>query len=225
MNIIHITIDGPAGAGKSTIAKNIAEKLNILHLDTGAMYRAIGLHALNEGINMQSKKEVEDMLDDININVNFKNNRQQTILNEINVSSKIRSNEVSKAASSVSKFLCVRKKLVSMQQKIADSISIVMDGRDIGTHVLTNADYKFYLTASVKQRALRRYLELNNASDNISIDEIQKEIEARDYQDTHREFSPLQKADDELEIDTSKLSIEQVLNKIYKVIGIDYEDN
>ena len=215
MNLIHIAIDGPAGAGKSTIAKKIANKLDILHLDTGAMYRAIGLYAINNNIDTSNEKALQENLNKINITIKYENSKQQTILNGINVSNDIRTPEVSIAASNVSKWPCVRKNLVAIQRKISEKISIVMDGRDIGTYVLPNAEYKFFLTATVKQRARRRYLELKEKGEKISYKKIKKEIENRDHQDTHRDFVPLTKADDAIEIDTTNYTIEEVTQIVY----------
>lgn len=225
MELVQIAIDGPAGAGKSTIAKRVASQLNILHLDTGAMYRAIGLYILDKKIDTNNESDIDTALSELDINVRYIDNKQITLLNEIDVNSQIRTSEVSKAASDVSKFTCVRKKLVSIQQKIASSIPIVMDGRDIGTYVLPNAKYKFFLTASVKQRAKRRYLEIIADNENTIFDDVKKEIKERDFQDTHREFAPLKKANDAIEIDTTYLSIEEVLKKVYEDIGIKDEVN
>ena len=177
MDKVRIAIDGPAGAGKSTIAKNVAKKLNILHLDTGAMYRAIGLYALEKGIDPQNEKAVSKMLDDINLTVEYKDGKQQTILNGMDVSGKIRTEAVSAAASAGSKWPAVRKMLVSIQKEIAQKMSIVMDGRDIGTYVLPDAEYKFFLTASVDQRAKRRHLELLGNGHEADYEKVRSEIE------------------------------------------------
>lgn len=222
MGLVHIAIDGPAGAGKSTVAKRIASELDILHLDTGAMYRAFGLFALENGINIQDVKCVQSLLDQIDIDVKYKNNKQQTLLNGRDVSSKIRTPEISKAASDISKWPCVRKKLVVLQQKIAKSISIVMDGRDIASYVLKDASHKFFITASVEERAKRRFLELKEkVGDAVTpLEDIKKEISARDYQDMNREFAPLIKAEDAIEIDTTNHSIEEVINIVLKEMGL-----
>ncbi len=218
--MIRIAIDGPAGAGKSTIAKSVAKKLNVLYLDTGAMYRAVGLFALIEHIDPQSEKMVNEIIDKIDINVEYDNGSQKTLLNGEDVSSLIRTQEVSSAASAVSKWPQVRKKLVSIQQDIAKKMSIVMDGRDIGTCVIPDAEHKFFLTASVTQRAKRRYEELTAKGLKVNITDIEEDISKRDYQDSHREHSPLFKAEDALEIDTTKLNISEVLEVVYKKIGV-----
>lgn len=225
MNLIHIAIDGPAGAGKSTIAKNIANRLDILHLDTGAMYRAIGLYALMNNIDANNESALEKALDDIKITVKYLNKKQQTILNDVDVSSHIRTPAVSNAASTVSKWPFVRKKLVEIQRNISNEISIVMDGRDIGTYVLPNANYKFYLTASVDQRAKRRYMELKSNKKEVLFEDIKNEIEARDHQDMNREFAPLVKASDAIEIDTTELSIKQVTDIVFERLNIKDENN
>lgn len=220
MERIRIAIDGPAGAGKSTVAKMVAKKLNILHLDTGAMYRAVGLYALRKGIDPQNEAEVTNMIDDFDITVEYKDGKQQTILNREDVSRLIRTSDVSNAASAVSKWPKVRKKLVAIQQKIASEMSIVMDGRDIGTYVIPDAEYKFFLTASVEQRAKRRFLELKENGHDADLDSVKTDIEKRDHQDSNREYAPLYKADDALEIDTTKLRIKQVLNIVYERLGL-----
>ena len=225
MKLIHIAIDGPAGAGKSTIAKNIAKKLDILHLDTGAMYRAIGLYALTNNIEANNEKLLTNHLDNINIDVKYEDKIQKTILNGLDVTNKIRIPEVSIAASTVSKWPCVRKKLVAIQKQISKTMSIVMDGRDIGTFVLPNAEFKFFLTASVDQRAMRRYLELREKGREVSLEKIKQEIKDRDYRDTNREFAPLMKAEDAIEIDTTKYNIDEVCQIVFDKIGIENESN
>jgi cytidylate kinase len=220
MSNIRIAIDGPAGAGKGTIAKNVAKKLNILHLDTGAMYRAVGLNALNNGIDPQNEKEVMHMLKNIEIGIEYENGAQKTLLNGEDVSNLIRTKDVSNAASAVSKWSSVRKKLVAIQQDISKRKSIVMDGRDIGTYVMPGAEHKFFLTASVNQRAKRRFDELSQKGFELDLEEIEKDIAKRDYQDSNREHSPLFKADDAYEIDTTHLGINEVLDVVYKKLGI-----
>jgi cytidylate kinase len=220
MGKVRIAIDGPAGAGKSTVAKMVAKRLNILHLDTGAMYRAVGLFALRKGIDPQNEAEVSKMLGGVDIAVQYKDGKQQTVLNGEDVSHLIRTSDVSNAASAVSKWPEVRKKMVAIQQKIASGMSIVMDGRDIGTYVIPEAEYKFFLTASVGERAKRRFLELKESGHEAELESVKTDIEKRDHQVSSREYAPLYKAEDALEIDTTELGIEQVLQKVYERLGL-----
>ncbi len=215
---IAIALDGPSGSGKSTIAKFLSNKLNILYLDTGAMYRAVALKTLKMGFDTFDEKGISTFIDDIDIEIKYINGTQKTFLDKEDVSEKIREPHVSMAASNVSSLKCVRLKMVEMQRKIASSISCVLDGRDIGSYVLPNADYKFYITASVEVRTNRRYLELKEKGHNVDYNELYKEIEQRDYNDKHRDFSPLKKADDAIELDTSNMTIDEVVNTIYSYI-------
>ncbi|NLL67889.1 MAG: (d)CMP kinase, partial [Clostridiaceae bacterium] len=178
MKSMQIAIDGPSGAGKSTMAKLISQKLGIMYLDTGAMYRTLALKAIRLNIDTQDSNKVTELLSDFNISIQYENGSQKVILNHEDVSYKIRSDEVSMGASNVSAIPAVRKRLVELQQEMASNTSVVMDGRDIGTHVLPNADVKIFLTASVAQRALRRYNEQKEKGIlKKSLDEIEKEIE------------------------------------------------
>ena len=220
MDKIRIAIDGPAGAGKSTIARKVSERLNILHLDTGAMYRAAGLFALRKGIDPQKESEVNAMLEDMDISLDYKDGKQQTILNGKDVSGEIRTEEVSKAASAVSKWPAVRKRLVALQKECAEKMSIVMDGRDIGTYVMPDAEYKFFLTASVDQRAKRRHNELEEKGMPSDLASVKDDIVKRDYQDSNREYAPLYKAEDALEIDTTALNIKEVLEIVFERLGL-----
>jgi len=216
---IQIAIDGPSGAGKSTMAKLVSQKLGIMYLDTGAMYRALALKAIRENIDTTDSEKVSELLSDFDIEIKYENGTQKVILNGEDVSEKIRTDEVSMGASNVSAIPAVRKRLVELQQKIAGNTSVVMDGRDIGTHVLPNADVKIFLTASVAKRALRRYNEQKEKGIlKKSLEEIEKEIEIRDYNDSHRATSPLRKADDAVLLDTSDYSIEETLEKIIEII-------
>lgn len=216
---MNIAIDGPAGAGKSTIAKLLAAKLGILYLDTGAMYRAVGLKALNTGVDISDAAAVEKMLADTKIDVTQENGVQHVYLDGNDVSSAIRENAVSKAASDISAVPCVRYKMVELQRKIASRCDTVLDGRDIGTFVLPNAEYKIFLTASAEERAKRRYAELKAKGSTLTLEQIKDDIVKRDYNDSHRTLAPLKKADDATEVDTTAMSIDDVVGRIYAIIG------
>ena len=208
-----IAIDGPAGAGKSTIAKKVADSLGYIYIDTGAMYRAFTYELLTSSISLSDIEEITKVLEKTNIE--FKNN--EIFLNNLNVTNEIRSKNVTANVSAVSAIPQVREKLVDLQRKIASESNSILDGRDIGTVVFPNAELKIFLTASVKIRALRRYNELIAKDKNIDINEIEAEIEKRDKLDSSRETSPLIKASDAIEIDTSDLSIDEVANTILKL--------
>lgn len=208
--IFQVAIDGPSGAGKSTIAKAVAAKLGIDYIDTGAMYRAFGLKMTRLSVPMKEDEVLAAMLADTDID--FAGGR--VILDGEDVSDYIRTPEISKAASDCSAFASVRKKLVELQQKMARSKSVIMDGRDIGTVVLKDAPYKFFLTADDEQRALRRYKELVEKGSEQSYEEVLQELRQRDYNDTNREVTPLRKADDAEEIDSTNMSIEEVVAHI-----------
>ncbi len=214
----NIAIDGPSGSGKSTLAKYISKKLNILYLDTGAMYRACGLKAKKLGISPKDEEMVKTFIYDIDIKIEYKDGSQVTILDGEDVSQKIRENEVSMLASDISALQCVREKLVSLQREIALKQSCVLDGRDIGTNVLPFAKYKFYVTASTAERTKRRQLELQNKGQFVDYDVLYKEIEQRDYNDSHREFAPLRQAEDAIFVDTSDMTIEQVIDFVISKI-------
>ncbi|MCT4544106.1 MAG: (d)CMP kinase [Vallitalea sp.] len=215
--MINIAIDGPAGAGKSTIAKTIAKKLNIIYIDTGAMYRAFGLYCIRNNISSDSN-EINNILDDIDISIYHVNGEQQVILNNENVNEFIRDEEVGKMASEISVNKNVRLKLVELQRKLATKESIVMDGRDIGTYVLPNATIKIYLNANVETRAIRRHKELQDKGIIKQLELVKEEIKQRDYRDMNRDFAPLTKAENAIEIDTSNLTINQVVDKIINYI-------
>lgn len=213
MNYIQIAIDGPAGAGKSTIAKLLSDKLGYIYIDTGAMYRAITLKAINLGIDLNNEEEF-NFLD----STSFDYDGNNLLMDNCDISGAIRGNEVSSNVSMVSSHYNVRQKLVSIQQGMAKNKNVVMDGRDIGYVVLPNAKFKYYVTASIEERARRRYLD--NLSRNIKGDlkAIEKDIERRDYLDQTRAHNPLKPAEDAIMIDTSDLSIEQVVEFIAKKI-------
>lgn len=216
--VIKIALDGPSGSGKSTIAKKISSSLDILYLDTGAMYRATALKALKLGIDTFDEEKVKSFISDINLKIKYVDGSQQTFLDDENVSDKIREPQVSMAASNISSLKCVRLKMVEMQREIAKHTSCVLDGRDIGSYVLPDADYKFFITASVDVRTERRFKELAQKGHNVDFEELRKEIIQRDYNDAHRDFAPLVQADDAILIDTSDMSIEEVQNKILSYI-------
>lgn len=211
---IRVAIDGPSGAGKSTIAKAIAKEMKIDYIDTGAMYRAIGYKMKEEGISADEGDKLKVMLD--NTDIDFING--DIILDGKVVNDKIRTSDMSKRASICSSILMVREKLIDIQRNMGTKKSIIMDGRDIGSNVLKDAEYKFFLTASAEERADRRYKELVQKGENISFDEVLEDIKQRDYRDTTRELNPLVKAEDALEVDTTGLSIEEVTNYILKEI-------
>ena len=215
---LAIALDGPSGSGKSTIAKFLSKKLDILYLDTGAMYRATAVKALSLGIDPLDEEKVKTFIDDINLEIKYIDGAQHTFLDGEDVSKKIRENHVSMAASNISKLKCVRLKMVDMQRKIASQMSCVLDGRDIGSYVLPNADYKFYVTASADVRAERRYKELIERGQSVDFEQIKSEIIARDENDKNRDFAPLVQADDAILIETSNLSIEEVLDLIISYI-------
>ena len=216
--IYNIALDGPAGSGKSTVAKVLAKDYNILYLDTGAMYRACGLKALRLGIDPKDREAVEKMLPTLNVKVEYLGGAQHTILDGDDVSSAIRENAVSMAASSISAHPAVRVKMVEMQREIAKSMSCVLDGRDIGSTVLPDAKFKFYITADSKIRAMRRFKELQERGENVEFEKLHAEIVARDKQDSEREFSPLVCAKDAVVIDTSDMDVESVVAAVKSVI-------
>jgi len=210
-----IAIDGPGGAGKSTIAKLLAKKLNYLHLDTGAMYRAVTLAAINENIDFDDKEKLIKLAKKISITFN-KNG--EIILDNKNVSQEIRSSEVNAHVSKIAAVKGVRNVLVEKQQSLAQKNKVVMDGRDITTVVLPEAEHKFFLTASLAERAKRRYQEMRSKNNDADLEEIKKSIARRDKLDSEREHSPLKKAEDAVLIDTTELSIDEVLKKMISLI-------
>ena len=216
--MLNIALDGPSGSGKSTAAKAVAKKLDILYLDTGAMYRACALKAIDLGVDTLDEAGVSKFIDGIDLKIKYENGAQRTFLDGKDVSEKIREPHVSMAASNISSLKCVRLKMVEMQRNIAATMSCVLDGRDIGSFVLPDADYKFYITASVDVRADRRYKELTLKGHKVDFNELKKEIEQRDYNDKHRDFAPLVQAKDAIYIDTSFMNVDQVVSKILSYI-------
>ena len=209
MSVFRIAIDGPSGAGKSTVAKAVAKKLGFLQVDTGAMYRSVGLYIYRKGLQPDDAEAVVSQLENINIDLGFSEEGQRIYLNGEDVSEKIRQNEISAYASKVSAIPAVRAFLLEMQRKLAAEHSVVMDGRDIGTVVLPDAELKIFQTASVKERAKRRYLELTEKGQSVDLETIKKEIEERDYNDSHRAAAPCVPADDAVIIDNSNITIEE----------------
>lgn len=213
-NRLVIAVDGPAGAGKSTIAKKISRILNIEYIDTGAMYRAFTLKILSSNIDIDNLDEVLKVLD--NTSIEFKNNH--IYLDGKRVDEDIRSNIINNNVSKISKIKEVRQKLVELQKQIAKSNNVIMDGRDIGTVVLPNANYKFFITASAEERALRRYKELIEKGENITYEQVLKEIKKRDEIDSTREIAPLKKSPDAYEIDTTNKTIEECVHEVISII-------
>lgn len=215
---ITIALDGPSGSGKSTVAKRLSRELNILYLDTGAMYRATALKALKNGVDTLDEKGVSGFIGNIDLKIRYIDGAQRTYLDGEDVSEKIREPHVSMAASNVSSLKCVRLKMVEMQRQIAKETSCVLDGRDIGSFVLPDADYKFYITADVEVRAKRRYTELAEKGHEVDFSALKTEIEQRDYNDKHRDFAPLVMAEDAILVNTSEMTVEQVTHKILSYI-------
>lgn len=216
--MFNVAIDGPAGAGKSTIAKIVAGDMDFIYVDTGAMYRAMALSCLRNGIDIRDEEAVVRQCEGITVSLNYENGEQQVILDGENVNAYIRTEEVSQTTSAISVYEGVREKLLMLQRQLGREHNVVMDGRDIGTNVLKDAQVKIYLTASVKTRARRRYEELAAKGTACSLEEIEKDIEQRDYRDMHREIAPLRQAEDAVYLDTSELSIQQVTEKIKEII-------
>ncbi len=210
----NIAIDGPAGAGKSTIAKKIAAKLSFIYVDTGAMYRAMGLHFLRKGIRPEDSAAIEAAALEADVTIGYENKEQQVYLNGENVTGFLRTEEVGNMASSVSVYPGVRRQLMALQKELAARQDVVMDGRDIGTAVLPQAQLKIYLTASSRVRALRRYQELKARGIDGSLEVIEADIIERDERDMTREISPLCKAEDAVEVDSSEMTIEQVVSTV-----------
>lgn len=214
---MNIAIDGPAGAGKSTIAKRLAKKLGFIYVDTGAMYRAMAYYFLQHDIDAKDEKAIAAACPDVTVTITYKNGEQQVILNGENVNGVIRNEEVGNMASSTSVYPIVREKLVELQRQLAKSADVIMDGRDIGTCVLPDAQVKIYLTASSATRAKRRFDELTEKGVSCDLAEIEKDIIDRDYRDMHRDTSPLCQAKDAVLVDSSEMNIDEVVDAIYQV--------
>lgn len=218
MKNYSIAIDGPAGSGKSTVAKQIAKKLNILYIDTGAMYRAVGLYCLKNNINFDEQEKIASALKNMNMSIELLQGIQNIYLNGENVTEKIRTQQVGKAASDVAVILAVRQKLVQIQRDLAKGHNVIMDGRDIGTNVLPDASVKIYLNASIEERTKRRCNELKALAKQYDKEQIKKEIIQRDENDKNRKYNPLRKAEDAFEIDSSCMNIEQVTETILNIV-------
>ncbi len=216
--MIAVAIDGPAGAGKSTIAKKVSEELGFIYVDTGALYRATALACIRSGTDISDAEAVEALLPELDIRIIFFNGEQHILLNDKDVSDEIRAENVSMAASKVSAIPAVRKFLLQLQRDFANQNNVIMDGRDIGTVVLPNAQVKIFLTASPEVRAKRRVLQLEEKGETADFDQILYDIVQRDYNDTHRETAPLKAAENAVEVDTTEMTLQQVVEKIADII-------
>lgn len=212
-----IAIDGPAGAGKSTIAKMVAKKLNFVYVDTGAMYRAMGLYLIRHGIAADAEEAIADACEDISVSLEYQDGEQQVLLGEENVNGLIRTEQVSMMTSDISRYPAVRAKLLDLQRGMAKTKNVIMDGRDIGTCVLPDADLKIYLTASAAERARRRHLENRERGMESDIAKIEQDILARDAQDMNRKIAPLRQAEDAVYLDSSDMSIDEVVAEIIRL--------
>ena len=213
-----VAIDGPAGAGKSTIAKRVAKEKDFIYIDTGAMFRAMAIHFLRCGIAADDHEKISEAVKDVNVTISYVNGEQNVFLNGENVNGPLRTEEVGNMASASSVNGDVRKKLLELQRKLAASANVVMDGRDIGTVVLPDADVKVYLTASVEVRAQRRYKELIEKGQEADLEKIKKDIEERDYRDMNRDIAPLRQAEDAILVDSSYMTIDENVQAILDLI-------
>ena len=218
MKRFAIAVDGPAGSGKSTVAKAVARKLGIVYVDTGAMYRTVALHCIQEGISLADEAAVVASLDGLHMRIQPDTDGQKIFLNEEDVTAKIRTAEIGRGASDVGAYQKVRERMVEIQQKMAKELSVIMDGRDIGTVVLPEAEVKIYLDAGVEERARRRVGELEAKGETADFEEIKKLIIQRDYNDMNREHSPLKKADDAVVLDSTSMTVEEVQQAILDIV-------
>ena len=216
--MINIAIDGPAGAGKSTVAKAVAKELGIIYLDTGAMYRATAYTAIKNGIDVSDEVGVSEMLKNLTMDVVYEDGAQQIIVNGFNTTPYLREHYMSKAASDISALPCVRYKLVDIQRELAKTYDLVLDGRDIGTFVLPDANCKIFLVASAEERAKRRVEENRLKGQESDFDTVLKDIKQRDYNDSHRKVAPLKKADDAVELDTTTMTIPEVVGAVISLV-------
>lgn len=216
--VLNIAMDGPVGAGKSSIARAVAERLGILHLDTGAMYRAVGLSALRAGVDLQDEAAVTAHARAIDVSVAHSGNGQRTIVNGEDLTDFIRTPEVSMAASTVARYPGIRREMVRIQQKLATSTPMLVDGRDICVRVLPNAKVKLFLTASAEERARRRWLEMQAKGDPTPYEDVLRDLRARDAQDMNREVDPLRPTQDAVIVDSTEMNFEQVVDCILKIV-------
>ena len=212
--IYNIAIDGPAGAGKSTIARRVAKELSFIYVDTGAMYRAMALYLLHKNVDRTNTEQIGEVCQNAEISIEYQNGEQIVLLNGENVNAYLRTEEVGNMASKTSAIPAVREKLLELQKTLAREKDVIMDGRDIGTNILPNADVKIYLTASVETRAKRRYDELASKGESCDFDEIARDIKERDERDMTREIAPLKKAEDAILVDSSDMTLKEVVNTI-----------
>ena len=215
---MKVAIDGPAGAGKSSIAKAVAKKMDFIYIDTGAMYRAVAVYAIENGIEIKEENFTRDVLDKIKIDIAYEDGAQKIFLSGRDVSERIREADVSIGASNVAVIPAVRLKLVELQRSLAEKTSVIMDGRDIGTYVLPDAEVKIFLTASSDVRAKRRLLEMKEKGMEADFETVKRDIEYRDKNDSEREFAPLKQAEDAILVDTSDMTIEEVIERISGII-------
>jgi cytidylate kinase len=221
MSKINIAIDGPSGAGKSTLAKSVAKALGIYYLDTGAMYRAIAFAAIRQGVDIRNPDQVADLAGSVDLRTEYDSGEQKVLLFGEDVMTYIRTPEISRSASDISAYPCVRLKLVEMQREVAKNYDVVLDGRDIGTYVLPDAKYKFFLTADVEERAKRRYLENISKGIDKEYTEVLSEMKTRDQNDSTRSLAPLKQADDAVLIDTTNMSARDVLDAVLSGVRLE----
>lgn len=217
MKNIRVAIDGPAGAGKSTVSRTAAEKFGLIYVDTGAMYRACAVYAIENGIEI-NEEAITPHLDEINIDLSYNEKGQRIFLNGKDVSERIRQADATAGSSAIAVIPSVRLKLVELQRKIAESKAVIMDGRDIGTYVLPDAELKIYLTASVEERAKRRFAEMREKGMECDLKQVEEDIAKRDENDSNRAFAPLRRAEDAILIDSSAMSYDEVCREVYKLI-------
>ena len=210
----NVAVDGPAGAGKSTIAKLVAKEMGYIYVDTGAMYRGLAIHFLKKGVDPEEKEAVVEACRDAEVTIGYEDGVQQIYLNGENVTGMLRTEEVGNMASRTSAIPEVREKLLELQRSLPSEKDVIMDGRDIGTNILPDADVKIYLTASVETRAKRRYDELKEKGESCDLEEIARDIKARDERDMTRDIAPLKKAEDAVLVDSSDMTIEEVVGRI-----------